>query len=360
MAAETFARWGLDPGQSELACLLVSEVVTNVVLHAALSPSPRRELVFDSAAVGGGPMVTGLDDGWELGRVRRRSPCPPGRVHCPVAARRVWRSGWRCSTQTCGCRGFAMLARTTREDAGSTSWTSFRAAGVPGRPRTARRSGSRCLSAAPRVIGRTRPPWRRPARRGVALRGRWRSVSGAPAARVQCDVAQSARTTMANITMAAVQCLPVTPSPARRRSRVQKKATRTASRASRIRPGATAASKGRRYLSSSLPPHRREPANLNIACTAAVMLGHAVQPAQAAAHVLGSHAAPFPGRAAVRSRPTPSGLVGQPRTEFGWPQSRRAAPPRAGRPGPLRRRENLAEHQPGERLDLLEPESRAL
>ncbi len=66
MAAETFARWGLDPGQAELACLLVSEVVTNVVLHATMSPSPRRELVFDSAAVGGGPVVAGLDDGWGL------------------------------------------------------------------------------------------------------------------------------------------------------------------------------------------------------------------------------------------------------------------------------------------------------
>ena len=72
MAADTFTRWGLDPGQSELACLLVSEVVTNVVLHATLSPSPRRELVFDSASVGGAPAlggppaVAGLDDGWGL------------------------------------------------------------------------------------------------------------------------------------------------------------------------------------------------------------------------------------------------------------------------------------------------------
>jgi PAS domain S-box-containing protein len=64
MAAETFARWGLEPGQAELACLLVSEVVTNVVLHATLSQSPRRELVFDSAAVGVSPPAAGLDDGW--------------------------------------------------------------------------------------------------------------------------------------------------------------------------------------------------------------------------------------------------------------------------------------------------------
>ncbi|HKB31930.1 MAG TPA: SpoIIE family protein phosphatase [Streptosporangiaceae bacterium] len=66
MAADTFARWGLDPGEAELGCLLVSEVVTNVVLHAALSPAPRRELVFDSAGVGGGSAAVSLDDGWDL------------------------------------------------------------------------------------------------------------------------------------------------------------------------------------------------------------------------------------------------------------------------------------------------------
>ncbi len=65
MAADTFGRWGLDHEQAELACLLVSEVVTNVVLHAALSPSPRRALVFESAA-GSGPAAAGLDDSWEL------------------------------------------------------------------------------------------------------------------------------------------------------------------------------------------------------------------------------------------------------------------------------------------------------
>jgi hypothetical protein len=34
----------MDPGQAELACLLVSEVVTNAVLHASISPSPGRDL----------------------------------------------------------------------------------------------------------------------------------------------------------------------------------------------------------------------------------------------------------------------------------------------------------------------------
>ena len=66
MAGEAFSRWGLEPEQAELACLLVSEVVTNVVLHAVISPKPRRELVFEAVAVGGGPAGTGVED-WELG-----------------------------------------------------------------------------------------------------------------------------------------------------------------------------------------------------------------------------------------------------------------------------------------------------
>jgi serine phosphatase RsbU (regulator of sigma subunit) len=40
VAASTFAAWHMDPDQADLACLLVSEVVTNAVLHAAVTPSP--------------------------------------------------------------------------------------------------------------------------------------------------------------------------------------------------------------------------------------------------------------------------------------------------------------------------------
>jgi len=47
LAAETFAAWGMDRGQSELSCLLVSEVVTNAVLHAAITPHPSRRYAFD-------------------------------------------------------------------------------------------------------------------------------------------------------------------------------------------------------------------------------------------------------------------------------------------------------------------------
>ncbi len=47
MAAQTFASWGMDGEQAQLACLLVSEVVTNAVLHASITPSPGRDLDFD-------------------------------------------------------------------------------------------------------------------------------------------------------------------------------------------------------------------------------------------------------------------------------------------------------------------------
>jgi serine phosphatase RsbU (regulator of sigma subunit)/anti-sigma regulatory factor (Ser/Thr protein kinase) len=50
MALDTFRDWGMDSAQAELACLLVSEVVTNAVLHTAAASSPRRELGdFDPA-----------------------------------------------------------------------------------------------------------------------------------------------------------------------------------------------------------------------------------------------------------------------------------------------------------------------
>ena len=58
LAAQTFGSWGMDAEQVELACLLVSEVVTNAVLHASITPSPGRDLDFDldpvimAAAVG--------------------------------------------------------------------------------------------------------------------------------------------------------------------------------------------------------------------------------------------------------------------------------------------------------------------
>ncbi|MCP3014567.1 SpoIIE family protein phosphatase [Nocardiopsis dassonvillei] len=42
MAAHTFSEWGVDRDQAELACLLVSEIVTNVVIHATPHPVHRE------------------------------------------------------------------------------------------------------------------------------------------------------------------------------------------------------------------------------------------------------------------------------------------------------------------------------
>jgi PAS domain S-box-containing protein len=49
LAHQTFTSWGMDIDQADLACLLVSEVVTNVVLHAAASPAPRHEFALEPA-----------------------------------------------------------------------------------------------------------------------------------------------------------------------------------------------------------------------------------------------------------------------------------------------------------------------
>ena len=53
LAHETFIKWGMELEQADLACLLVSEIVTNVVLHAAASPTPRHEFVFEPTGPGG-------------------------------------------------------------------------------------------------------------------------------------------------------------------------------------------------------------------------------------------------------------------------------------------------------------------
>ncbi|GHE30928.1 histidine kinase [Streptosporangium violaceochromogenes] len=59
MAAEAFVGWNVPEERAELACLLVSEVVTNVVLHAANSSVPRRALMVDSAPI---PFEESWDD----------------------------------------------------------------------------------------------------------------------------------------------------------------------------------------------------------------------------------------------------------------------------------------------------------
>jgi serine phosphatase RsbU (regulator of sigma subunit) len=49
LAEATFRSWGMETEQVELTCLLVSEVVTNVVLHTAASRAPRQALTLEVA-----------------------------------------------------------------------------------------------------------------------------------------------------------------------------------------------------------------------------------------------------------------------------------------------------------------------
>jgi serine phosphatase RsbU (regulator of sigma subunit) len=50
MAFDTFIECGMDDDQADLACLLVSEVVTNVVLHTSVALAPRHEFAFDGGS----------------------------------------------------------------------------------------------------------------------------------------------------------------------------------------------------------------------------------------------------------------------------------------------------------------------
>ncbi|MGI5268909.1 SpoIIE family protein phosphatase [Nonomuraea sp. CA-218870] len=59
MASDAFADWNVPEERAELACLLVSEVVTNVVLHASTATVPRRELVVD------GPPLP-FEESWDM------------------------------------------------------------------------------------------------------------------------------------------------------------------------------------------------------------------------------------------------------------------------------------------------------
>lgn len=75
LAHETFMSWGMDIEQADLSCLLVSEIVTNVVLHAAVSPTPRHELVLEGA----GPGPLGILGDWEIPPFDENFPGPTGK-----------------------------------------------------------------------------------------------------------------------------------------------------------------------------------------------------------------------------------------------------------------------------------------
>ncbi len=76
LARDCFARWQLTPEQVDLACLLVSEVVTNVVLHAAVSPSPPLKLDFEAGR--DASSADALRD-WEGSLFADELAAPPGK-----------------------------------------------------------------------------------------------------------------------------------------------------------------------------------------------------------------------------------------------------------------------------------------
>ncbi|GAA0573708.1 ATP-binding SpoIIE family protein phosphatase [Actinomadura livida] len=123
-AADAFASWGMAEEQADLACLLVSEVVTNVVLHATATPAPRREPAvpvtagppgrggeplgapppvqfnteftteYEAGSLGGDAFDAGAfaEDDWNLGAElgRRESPTKEFRLRLRRGADAIW------------------------------------------------------------------------------------------------------------------------------------------------------------------------------------------------------------------------------------------------------------------------------
>jgi serine phosphatase RsbU (regulator of sigma subunit) len=81
LATATFTAWQMDPDQADLALLLVSEVVTNAVLHASVTPSPagrRFDLELDPI-----PADT-LPPGVSVGALTPASGLALGAHHAPL------------------------------------------------------------------------------------------------------------------------------------------------------------------------------------------------------------------------------------------------------------------------------------
>jgi len=90
LAHQTFTTWGMDIDQADLACLLVSEVVTNVVLHAAASPAPRHEFTMEPVLTSG----PGILDDWPGSTFADDSPAPTGGREFTLRLRRGESAVW--------------------------------------------------------------------------------------------------------------------------------------------------------------------------------------------------------------------------------------------------------------------------
>jgi serine phosphatase RsbU (regulator of sigma subunit) len=79
LATATFTAWEMNPDQADLALLLVSEVVTNAVLHASVTPSPagrRFDLELDPLA--------DTPSGMNVGALTPAAGLPIGAHYAPV------------------------------------------------------------------------------------------------------------------------------------------------------------------------------------------------------------------------------------------------------------------------------------
>ena len=78
----TFERWGLPRDQIELACLLVSEVVTNVVLHTAAPARRRHRMALEPAGAPARPGAgtVAVPPGWDADEFGDGFPSSPART----------------------------------------------------------------------------------------------------------------------------------------------------------------------------------------------------------------------------------------------------------------------------------------
>jgi serine phosphatase RsbU (regulator of sigma subunit) len=105
VAAQTFASWGMDTEQAELACLLVSEVVTNAVLHASITPSPGRDLDFELE-----PLIMSAQVGASAGSAQGRvAPAQRTAATAQAGTATVWGGGAAEASQA--PREFALRLR---------------------------------------------------------------------------------------------------------------------------------------------------------------------------------------------------------------------------------------------------------
>jgi serine phosphatase RsbU (regulator of sigma subunit) len=76
-ARATLTRWGVSAQQAELICLLVSEVVTNVVLHTTLPIRRPRRVALEPA---GAALAVGRTQAWETDPLPDTLPPPPSKA----------------------------------------------------------------------------------------------------------------------------------------------------------------------------------------------------------------------------------------------------------------------------------------